>query len=273
MKIAILITSERKNGNCDLLGRYANRFIGEQGCQSKLIYLKDFEIRECQGCMSCVFKNIKCKIDDNLYELADKIADADGILLLAPTYVLTIPGKLKMVLDRFLCFYSIFKDKPERPAVSIGVASPIDWNQFQLPLMNMFLLALGCRIVDSYFIFGAGQGEALLKDGIKRVENSIRNLIDHQAKPYVSQVSKYCPVDFCRLFEKVKGDIYRCPVCLTPAVAKEDGFHFDARDLNNHRWTKENLKEHFENWILKTKSRFKELLPQIYQKKKEFGLR
>ncbi len=48
-------------------------------------------------------------------------------------------------MDRFLCMYGMVKDLKIRPAISIAVSSPIDWNQFQLPLMNIFLMQLGCR--------------------------------------------------------------------------------------------------------------------------------
>ncbi|MGB9721864.1 MAG: flavodoxin family protein [bacterium] len=272
MKITILVASERKSGNCDLLARFADKYIKEKGNESEIVYLKDFEIKQCQGCMSCVFKNTKCKLDDNLYQLAEKMIKADGLILLAPTYVLSIPGKLKMFLDRFLCLYPIIKDTPEMPSLSIGISSPIDWNQFQLSMMNVFLLSFGSRIIESYFIYGAGQGEVLLEDKLKRFEKSIDKLFGFKLVPFGSVVSKCCPVDFCDSFQRINGDLYRCPVCLTPAKEVENGFYFDAKDLNKHRWTKEKMEEHFKDWILTTKERFRKLLPEIYRKKKELGL-
>lgn len=269
MNLAIIIASERKHGNSELLGKLTAKYVIQLGGAPIPVYLKDFSIKQCQGCMSCVFKKEKCKIDDDLYKFIENIITADALMLLAPTYVLTIPGKLKMVLDRFLCLYDLIKDKPVRPAVSVAVASPIDYNQFQLPLMNLFLVCLGYRVIESYFVFGAGQGEALLEDGPERIKKSIENLSNFKEKPYDSSISKYCPIDFCNLFERIEDDKFRCPVCLTPALAKEDGFYFDAKDLNNHRWTKDKLKDHFENWISRTKQRFIRFLPDIYKKKKE----
>uniref|UniRef100_A0A7C4XLS0 Flavodoxin family protein n=1 Tax=candidate division WOR-3 bacterium TaxID=2052148 RepID=A0A7C4XLS0_UNCW3 len=272
MKITILVASERRNGNCDLLARYAGKCIKEKGNDFELIYLKDFKIAQCQGCMSCVFKNVKCKIADDLYKLADKVTNTDGLLLFAPTYVLTIPGKLKLFLDRFLALYPLIKDKTERPAISIGVASPIDWNQFQLPMMNIVLLALRFKVLDSYFIYGAGQGEVLLEDGIRLLKNSIENIFSYKPGPYESVVSNHCPVDYCSCFQKVGDGLFRCPVCLTLVREMKDGFYFDAQDLNRNRWTKEKMDEHFKDWILITKERFLRLLPEIYKRKKELGL-
>lgn len=272
MKITILVASERKNGNCHLLARYAEKYIKNKENESQIVFLKDYALKQCQGCMSCVFKNTECKLEDDLYPLAKTLLNTDALILFAPTYVLTIPGKLKVFLDRFLCLYPLIKHKTEVPALSIGVASPIDWNQFQLPLMNMFLLALGCRVVESYFIYGAGQGEVLLQGNIKLLEKSMENIIKYVPAPFVSIISRCCPVDFCNLFQKIDKDLYQCPVCLTPARVVEEGFYFDARDLNNHRWTKKKMEEHFKDWILTTKERFRRLLPEIYKKKRELQI-
>lgn len=272
MKITILVVSERRNGNCHLLAQYAEKYINSKGNESEVIFLKDYLLKQCQGCMSCVFKNTKCKLEDDLYPLAEKVLNTDAFILIAPTYVLTIPGKLKVFLDRFLCLYPLIKDRPEIPGLSIAVASPIDWNQFQLPLMNMFLLAIGCRVIESYFIYGAGQGEVLLQGNIEMLEKSIENIIKYVPAPFVSVISKYCPVDFCNLFQKIDKELYKCPVCLTPARSVDQGFYFDAKDLNNHRWTKHRIEEHFRDWILTTKERFRRLLPEIYKRKKELEI-
>lgn len=269
--VLIIVASERKGGNCDLLARYAEKLSNDE-IRIKSVYLKDFNIKQCQGCMSCVFKNVRCKLDDDLYNLISIINDADALLLIAPTYVLTIPGKLKLVMDRFLCLYSLIKDMVIRPAISIGVASPIDWNQFQLPLMNVFLLELSCRVIDSCFVYGSGQGEVLLTDAIDVVKNAINKLANYQHKEYESCYSECCPIDYCKFFEKVEDDKYRCPICLTSTIIKGDKFYFDEADLNNNRWTKERMREHFEGWILNTKDRFLNLLPQIYRRKKDLGL-
>jgi len=273
MHFVAIVASERKNGNCDLLGQLAVRYALKLGADtSELVYLKDFRIEQCQGCLECVFKRNHCKLDDDLYKVLKIIKDADTLLLIAPTYVLSIPGKLKTLIDRFLSVYNYFKNEHNRAAVSIGVAALCDWHQFQLPLMNTFLLSLSRCVIDSFMLYGAGQGEALLNDGDNKLKKTIEKLVNYKETPYKSQVSNYCPIDFCTVFEHIENDKYRCPVCLTPAYVRKDGFYFYAEDLNNHRWSEERVKDHFINWILKTKPRFKELLPEIYKKKKEYGL-
>lgn len=271
MKTGILIASERKKGNCEILGKFLSK-ISPENLNTELIYLKDFEIKQCNGCMACVFKNERCKLEDDFYELMNRILECESLILIAPTYILTIPGKLKLLLDRFLCIYELIKDKPARPGISIGVASPIDYFQFQLPFMNLFLLSLGFKIADSFLIFGAGPGEVLLDENLERVKRVFDKILNFEDKPLKSCTSQHCPLDYSTFFEHIEDNKYRCPLCLTPCILKENGFYFDEKDLNNHRWTKKNLKEHFEEWIFKTLPRFKKLLPEISKKKKEFGL-
>jgi hypothetical protein len=192
--------------------------------------------------------------------------------VIAPVYILSIPGKLKILMDRFLAILNYLKDSYGKHAVSIGVAALREWHQLQQPLMNLLLLALGRRVVDSNIVYGAGPGEVLISNGITTTKESIKKLIDFENRPYQSQVSKFCPVDFSTVFERLGGDNYRCPICFTPAKATKDGFYFDAEKLNAHRWTRQMIQDHFVNWILKTKPRFKKNLKQIIEKKRDLSL-
>jgi multimeric flavodoxin WrbA len=273
MHFISFVVSERKNGNCDLLGRLAAKYAKESGADSsEIIYLKNYDIEQCRGCLHCVLEKKKCKINDDLYQLLDDIKKADRLLLVAPVYVLSVPGKLKLLLDRFLCTYSYLKDSYGIPATSIGVAALNDWHQFQLPLMNLFLLSFGCHIVDSFIIYGAGPGEVLLEKRTDELQKSVQKLLGYRKTAFQSHISKHCPVDFSTLFERIEGINYRCPVCLTPAKEVDDGYFFQAKDLNNHRWTIQKIQNHFINWILKTKPRFKLKLREIVHKRKKFGI-
>lgn len=274
MHFVSLIASERKKGNSDCLGRLALKEALKNGADSgELLYLSDFKIYECQGCMECVFKGKLCKLDDDLYELLGKIRDADVLILIAPTYILSVPGSLKLLLDRYLTMPAYFGYTMDKSAVSIGIASLPDWHQFQLPIMNLLLLCMGFRVMDSFIAYGAGQGEVLLGDGVSKLKKSIEKLCrDRKITPFRSQLSNHCPVDFSTLFERMEDETYRCPVCLTPCERRGNGFYFKAEDLNSHRWLLQNVRDHFDNWILKTKDRFKKNLREIQKKKRELSI-
>ncbi len=269
-----LVASKRRKGNSDLLGRLALKVALEKGADSgEVVYLDQFSIQQCQGCMNCVFKEVPCKLEDDLYSFLDKISGASVLFLTAPVYVLALPGSLKLVMDRYLAMYKEIKERHGRPAVSVGVAGPRGWEQFQLPLINLFLLALGFEVVDSFIAYGAGPGQALLDDeAISRARRGVQSLVTHQHRPFKSQTSRHCPVCFSTLFERVEGPIHRCPVCAVEAEERPEGFHFGEEALNNHRWTLKKIEDHYKDWILKTKGSFMSDLRSVMRKKRELGI-
>ena len=273
MHFLVIVASERRHGNSDILGRLAVRHALKHDIDSgEIVYLKDFELKQCRGCLTCLKEDRRCPLNDDLYRLLGIIQEADKLLLIAPVYVLAVPGKLKLLLDRYLAISQYLKMTSAGHAASIGVAALEDWHQFQQPLMNLLLLALGRRVAASVVVYGAGPGEVLVNSSVKDMRSVVAGLIGYQDEPYVSLTQDYCPIDYNRMFEHVAGNTFRCPICLTPATWSDQGYHFKAEDLNNHRWTGTRLKDHFENWILKTRPRFKTMLKQIMQEKRKLGL-
>lgn len=52
--------------------------------------------------MMCAFRMEECKIEDDMVMLLDKMQEADGVILGAPTYLLGPQGQVKLVMDRML---------------------------------------------------------------------------------------------------------------------------------------------------------------------------
>jgi multimeric flavodoxin WrbA len=273
MKFLVMNASPRKKGNSDVLSAIAIReALHSEVEAAEVIQLRDFNIMQCNGCMRCVFKDERCPLEDDFYIWYDKMASADALFLVAPTYVTTIPGALKVLFDRYLCIPPLYKKLYGKPAISVGVASPIDWEHFMLPFTNMFLLGLGFRILDSFMVYGAGPGEILLDESqISRVKGALQGLWSGGAEQvkFADVVSDHCPVCFSTLFERIAGQRFRCPVCLSEAELTEGGFHFDAAGMNEHRWTPQRMEDHFQNWILQTKGMYREKLKEILRRRRE----
>jgi len=272
MKLLIMNASPRKKGNSEILSAIAlKETMRAEVDSAEIIHLRDYHIEQCTGCMRCVFNEENCPLEDDFYAWTDRMATADALFLAAPTYVTSIPGSLKTLFDRYLCIPPLYKKLYGRPAISVGVASPIDWEHFQLPLMNMFLLGLGFRILDSFMVYGAGPGEVLLdRDQIDRVKGALARLWSgRKPEPFAEMLSDHCPVCRSTVFERIEGQRFRCPVCLSESVLEENGYRFDAGSMNQHRWTPERMEDHFQNWILKTKGMFREKLREIMRRKRE----
>jgi hypothetical protein len=272
MKFMAMNASPRKKGNSEILATIAANEAKKAGVDSvDVIHLRELHILQCTGCMRCVFNDERCPLEDDFYAWYDKMATADAIFLAAPTYVTSIPGSLKVLFDRYLCIPPLYRKLYGRPAVSIGVASPIDWQHFQLPFVNMFLLGLGFRILDSFMVYGAGPGEVLLdRDQTSRVKDALKGLWSvKKPEAFAEVVSDHCPVCRSTVFERIEGRRFRCPVCLSEGELEKDGYRFDAESMNQHRWTPQRMEDHFENWILKTKGMFRERLKEILRRKRE----
>ena len=90
MKILGIIGSHRRLGNTDCLVKEALLGAREEGAAVYTIRLTDLDIRPCKGCMACAFRMTECRIDDDMVSLLDRMQEADGIILGAPTYLLEI---------------------------------------------------------------------------------------------------------------------------------------------------------------------------------------
>ncbi|MBQ6439960.1 MAG: flavodoxin family protein [Mogibacterium sp.] len=99
--ILILSASPRKNGNSDILCHQFMKGAEDAGNQVELISLYDKNIGFCRACYVC-FKTGKCVLKDDMAEILDKIQAADVLVVATPTYFLTMNGKLKNTIDRFL---------------------------------------------------------------------------------------------------------------------------------------------------------------------------
>ena len=99
--IVILSASPRKNGNSDILCHQFMKGAEDAGNQVELISLYDKNIGFCRACYAC-FKTGKCVLKDDMAEILEKIQAADVLVVATPTYFLTMNGKLKNTIDRFL---------------------------------------------------------------------------------------------------------------------------------------------------------------------------
>jgi multimeric flavodoxin WrbA len=66
-----------------------------------LLNIGDFEIRHCTGCDTCVGKKPCPESEhDDMPKIEEKLLNADGIIIAAPSYFTAVPGVLKDFIDR-----------------------------------------------------------------------------------------------------------------------------------------------------------------------------
>lgn len=272
MKILGIIGSHRKLGNTDCLVREALLGAREQGAEVDTVRLTDLNIRPCKGCMVCVFRMEECRIEDDMVALLDRMQEADGIILGAPTYLLGPQGQVKLVMDRMLMLPRRIGEWGQKKGSTIGVAGHPEWDQLMMPCMNYFMFAINADLVDSMTAYGPGPGQVLLDDEAVHNANRLgRNLARAVAgglrdEDKLSQKPDACPICQTDLL-KVAGPKVECPICrVTGAIEPADGrlrVRWDADAQAKHRWTPESRVNHMNEWVLATEDMYRSRKKEI----------
>lgn len=106
-KIMIIIGSPRKYGACSKLAAIASKGVIDAGGVVEKIFLYDYKIKPCIGCVSddiyaCKFP---CIIeDDDFNMIGEKILESNGFIIVTPIYWYSVSGVLKNFIDRMTSF-------------------------------------------------------------------------------------------------------------------------------------------------------------------------
>ena len=119
MKVLMLNGSPRANGNtAHALAEIAS-VLEKDGVEVEIVQVGHLAVRGCVACLSCR-KTGKCVFDDVVNTLAEKLKDADGVVVGSPVYYAAANSTLTAVLDRL--FYSSPFDKRMKVGASVAVA-------------------------------------------------------------------------------------------------------------------------------------------------------
>ena len=256
-----IVGSSRRWGNSELLVRQALLGAQDEGATCQLLRLTDLHLESCTGCLRCAIGGKPCRLQDDMAWLVDRIQQADGLVLAAPTYFLGPAAVIKLVLDRLLMVTSRV-DKalpPTRPALTIATAGLEDWRGVTLPYLNALVAAFGYRPIASMTAVAPGPGEVLLDDALMdRVFVAGRRLGRGELEPEPAPPN-VCPVCSCDSFLLSAGRAV-CPICGREASVESEGenlvLHFDPVSGDDHRWTPEGLRKHMVEWVMATGPRF-----------------
>lgn len=99
-KILGISGSPRRNSNTDRLVKHV---LESSGMEYEMFKLSDMNIRPCRACNGCTKTNI-CVVKDDFPELAEKILEADALVIGAYTPYSLLDGYTKAMLERFYSF-------------------------------------------------------------------------------------------------------------------------------------------------------------------------
>jgi hypothetical protein len=219
--------------------------------------------------MRCAIGGKACPIDDDMAWLIDRIQDADGLVLAAPTYFLGPAAVVKLVLDRLLMLASRIDwgSTAPRPAITLATAGLQDWRGVTLPYLNALAAVFGFRPIDSLTAIAPGPGEVLLDEQLMSKVYAVGQRLGRGELEPTPVPANVCPTCRCDAFvirsDEASRILALCPICGRKArlVQGEDDvdlqFH-PATEFGSaaHRWTPEGMRRHMVEWVMATGPRF-----------------
>jgi multimeric flavodoxin WrbA len=103
--VLILQGSPRADGNCSLIAGWAAGAAEEAGCSAEVVYPHDLWITGCIGCYQC-YNTGFCTFEDDMTAIISSLRHARLLVVCTPVYTSTVPGELKLVIDRFQAYHA-----------------------------------------------------------------------------------------------------------------------------------------------------------------------
>jgi len=222
--------------------------------------------------MKCALQKEFCHIQDDFKTLINKIMSCDILIISAPVYFLGAASIIKTINDRLLYLNNTVDYSDRKPAGIIITAGRKDWEGLAVQNVSTLLLTLGFNVKDVLIEFGQGPSEVLLNEDIEEKIRKFTDKILYSTQKY-PVISDRCPVCFGNSFNLLDNVTVKCPVCnlkgkITESKNNKTLLLFSESDINNSRWSKENLKDHMENWVARSGQRYRERVKEILKRRK-----
>lgn len=161
MKVLGIVCSPRKGGNTEIMMREALTGARNYEAETELWTTAGKDLKPCDGCGTCLKRDHRCHIEDDMQELYPKVLTADGIIFGSPVYFWSATAQAKIVIDRL---YSIYNKGvlPGKVAGVISVAGARGHDGVQAQF-NPFIQLCHMLLADSTYGFADDKG-AIRKD-------------------------------------------------------------------------------------------------------------
>lgn len=178
MKVLMLNGSPKANGNTATALEEMKKVFDREGVEVEVVHVGHLLIRGCLACGTC-YKNKKCAIDDDIVnELAEKLAECDGMVVGSPVYYAAPNATLVALLDRL--FYSSRYDKRGKVGAAVVVARRGGCTA-AFDQLNKYFTICGMPIATSQYwnlIHGAKPGEAAGDaEGLQTMRTLAENMV------------------------------------------------------------------------------------------------
>lgn len=176
-KVLLLNGSPRENGNIALAFKNMEQVFDELNVEYEDIQLGKKDIRGCIACEKCR-ETGKCVFNDIVNELAEKLKEADGLVIGSPVYYGSANGTLMSALQRL--FYSNHSDLSLKVGASV-VSARRSGCTATFDELNKFFTLSNMPVATSQYwnnIYGWEPGEGSVDDEGQQVMRVLaRNMV------------------------------------------------------------------------------------------------
>jgi multimeric flavodoxin WrbA len=118
--VVILQGSPRADGNCSIIAGWAVAAAKESKKTVRVIYPHDLNIHSCIGCYQC-YNTGTCTFDDDMGEIINAIRQASLLIVCSPVYTNSVPGGLKLLIDRCQAYHAELTIRRHPPITKRGL--------------------------------------------------------------------------------------------------------------------------------------------------------
>ena len=177
MKVLMLNGSPRKDGNTAASLKEMEAIFAKEGIEVETVHVGALEIRGCLNCGACS-KLGKCAIDDIVNEIAEKLKEADGMVVGTPVYYGSVNGTLMSILSRL--FFSSAFDKTMKVGAGVVIARRGGCST-TFDQLNKYFTISGMPVVSSQYwnsVHGLVPGDAAEDpEGLQTMRVLARNMV------------------------------------------------------------------------------------------------
>jgi len=144
MNVIGISGTPRKNGNSELLLRYALKPFEQNGWNVKIFLLSELEIEPCNACDLCR-ETGTCVINDDMEMIYNAFRWCNAIIISSPVYYLNVSAQLLALLDRH---YAVDIEKPLEGKIGGAIAVGLGTSGGQSLTINaIHAWMLSCGII------------------------------------------------------------------------------------------------------------------------------
>ena len=178
--VVVIQGSPRADGNCSIIAGFVVAAAKESHKTVRVIYPHDLNIHSCIGCYQC-YNTGTCTFNDDMGEIINALRHASLIVICSPVYTNSVPGALKLLIDRCQAYHAertiTGQDSGKKKGLILSVAGRKGRSHFTCVtnVVAPFLRNIGIEPSGELLIDGVDE----LRDvrNIRGLEQDVREMV------------------------------------------------------------------------------------------------